>query len=545
MPFSRRDFQLIAVVCLIGAACYLPALGQDVRWGSHEARHAQIAREMALTGRMMVLRIGGRPSPALDKPPLFHWLVAASYMVCGGVNEFSMRLPSALSAIAGGVGVFLLGRLLADRWVGFVAALLLMTTASYAEWALMCRMDVFMSAAMLFAALFAAYAARAQRGWARWVHWGVGTLFWSAAVLSKGTPALGVGLLMMVLTWLCLAEKKWMVLPLLGLSLALGGALFWAWVSLAEDKGYLATVLRYQFGMTVAENRGPWYYYFTRLPLRFLPHVLWLPSAIWLLLARWRRERRWEDLYPLVVFAAGFVVFSVATTKRHHYALPLAPFSCLIVARFMVQRLREPVKEGRDRLFLIPAAIWFVLALLAAFALAFGHEGSPGPGLAALISALALALALSAMGLRYAILQRTRATLVVALALAVALPACVHQAAVMFYWRQEPPVRLARRVAAAVRPGVPVGLGVVGRDEISFGLLQIATAVDTAEEAAEYAATPGEKYLVASPDFLPSIQAKAGARAREEGRWRLGKRKWVMLVHVAAAGGPDAKGAVQ
>src|SRR4029077_16574087 len=66
-PVSRRDAGLVAAV---GLATLLPFLGQTRDIAARELRHAEIAREMAESGELLVPTLFGREYAA--KPPVMH-----------------------------------------------------------------------------------------------------------------------------------------------------------------------------------------------------------------------------------------------------------------------------------------------------------------------------------------------------------------------------------------------------------------------------------------------------------------------------------------
>ena len=59
-----------------------------------ESRYAQVPLEMLARGDLVVPTLQGEPY--LDKPPLFYWLVMASYRVFG-VHDWAARLVPALA----------------------------------------------------------------------------------------------------------------------------------------------------------------------------------------------------------------------------------------------------------------------------------------------------------------------------------------------------------------------------------------------------------------------------------------------------------------
>ncbi|MCP2732552.1 ArnT family glycosyltransferase, partial [Limnofasciculus baicalensis] len=62
-----------------------------------EPLFAEAARQMTVTGDWITPYFNG--VTRFDKPPLIYWLMAMAYKLIG-VNEWAVRLPSALAAIA-------------------------------------------------------------------------------------------------------------------------------------------------------------------------------------------------------------------------------------------------------------------------------------------------------------------------------------------------------------------------------------------------------------------------------------------------------------
>src|SRR5947208_10209146 len=86
----------VATVVLVWAVVYLPALGSIAIKGE-EGRRILPAVRMLQTGNYTVPQVGS--NPYYRKPPLVNWLVAASFKFLGVRNEWTARLPSALSVL--------------------------------------------------------------------------------------------------------------------------------------------------------------------------------------------------------------------------------------------------------------------------------------------------------------------------------------------------------------------------------------------------------------------------------------------------------------
>ena len=97
---------LAALVC----AVWLGTLGGRPLFNPDEGRYAEIPREMLSGGDWVIPHLNGLDY--IEKPPLQYWATALNYRLFG-VNEFSARLYTALSALA---AVALVGFLATQLW---------------------------------------------------------------------------------------------------------------------------------------------------------------------------------------------------------------------------------------------------------------------------------------------------------------------------------------------------------------------------------------------------------------------------------------------
>ncbi len=122
----------LALVALAGVLLFLPFLGLRHIWTSGEARVVQVARQMRFSEDArdwIIPRFGD--DIRLRKPPLAYWLTALASLPFADVDEFNSRLPNTLAAIGVMGLLYSLGRLLADRRTGLIAALAMGTTAIF------------------------------------------------------------------------------------------------------------------------------------------------------------------------------------------------------------------------------------------------------------------------------------------------------------------------------------------------------------------------------------------------------------------------------
>jgi hypothetical protein len=319
--------------------------------------HAEIAREILLTGDWTTLRLNG--VRYFDKPPLLYWLTALSLGTWGPL-EWAARLWPVLGGLAALAGTALLGARLLSPRAGVVAGLALLTSAGFFAYARYLRPETLFVAA---------------------IQWGFALLLLGAAGSRRlavlGCAALGMASLikdplgaLAPLATLALARavagrlrpvSAWLPWSGVGLLLALGAG----WYLLAEFKnpGFLWYTVVDNHLLNVARVR---YFPDEDVPLsggEFLA-VAGLGAFPWVLpaaltvggLIRRRAWREPEELpwVALAVWAVGvFGLFALAPFKLPHYGLPAYPALALLAARWW--------QEGR--------ALRTVLALhLAAFA---------------------------------------------------------------------------------------------------------------------------------------------------------------------------------
>jgi 4-amino-4-deoxy-L-arabinose transferase-like glycosyltransferase len=171
----------LLILCLLWAAIFLPALG-SLEIKGEEGRRILPAIAMLDNGNWVLPHIGGRPY--LSKPPLINWLIAASFEATGVRNEWTARLPSVLAVLA----LALATVLLAPSWLGlrtsFVAAVFLLTTASFIDKGRLAEIEPVYVALSGIATLWWLRAWRAKKS--PWLAWPVAALLLGAAALTKG-----------------------------------------------------------------------------------------------------------------------------------------------------------------------------------------------------------------------------------------------------------------------------------------------------------------------------------------------------------------------
>ena len=319
---------------------YFFGLGRIPFYTKGEPREAVQVWEEVHSGEWVLPMRNGREVPS--KPPLFHWLGGVTSLITGQVDEFSIRLPSALLATLSVLLVFWLGLVKWGTSPAVFSAFVLATNFEWMRAATTARVDMSLTAFLIgaFVALDRVVSMPAPPPRAL-----------VALYACMGFAALGkgpVGILLPALVALVfLAVRRDLgrlrrMRPLAGgaLTLAIAGS----WYVAAIVKGGEAFVYKQLFVENIgrffaadASGAGhvhPFYYLVGGFFTGFAPWSFFvIPVAIHL----WGERRRLEaegSLYLLVWFGVVFVFYSISQSKRTVYLLPLYPAAALLLGRW-------------------------------------------------------------------------------------------------------------------------------------------------------------------------------------------------------------------
>ena len=154
---------------------------ERLAWGGirsdADAWYAQKAKELIASGNFFVINFHGEP--AFDHSPFFIWMDALSFKLFG-ISTYSAILPSAVFGTATIVLTYKIAhRLFDDRWIAFVAGIILLFPGYYLETARKGQVDATLGF-LVTLALFAFLKARDNPKW--YYLFGLGT---AGAILTK------------------------------------------------------------------------------------------------------------------------------------------------------------------------------------------------------------------------------------------------------------------------------------------------------------------------------------------------------------------------
>jgi len=339
-------------ILLIAMLLTLPWIGLGDFYTKGEPREATEALSMLHDGNWIL------PMDYADeigyKPPLTHWIIAGISLVTGSVNEWSSRMPSALGLI--GMAMLTLVFLLKRKNVqtGVISALILLTCFELHRYSIECRVDMTL-AFFMSASLFGLY---------KWEEKGLKgypiltVLCLACACMVKGPIGavlpVGVSGLFLLLRgynfWKVLYKSILVALPAL---VVLGVWYFMAYqikgdyflnVVFAENIGRFlgmkdqALGIQYNLG-----HEGPFWYYIPALLLGLMPWSL-VPILLLFVIdykkkvqlsTLWHRFVNQDKftLFSVLVVVIFVVFYSLPTSKRSVYILPIYPFAAFLLTR--------------------------------------------------------------------------------------------------------------------------------------------------------------------------------------------------------------------
>ncbi len=342
---------------LLAALTFFAGLGRGAITDSDEAFYAESAREMVVSGDWLTPHYNYEPR--FQKPVLYYWLTAATYLVFGP-TEFSARFWAAVA----GLGLVLVTAACGRRWydesTGLLAGAIVATNFGYFSIGRMALPDL----PLTFCITLAIWAAL------------VSTLeFHLRAARYSGPPgqsprkfvllaavALGLGFLMkgpvgiiiplvVIVPVLVLERRSIALTPIdlvLGFVVMMAVAMPWyvlMWVRHGNDylQSFFVGDNFERFATDRFNDPRPWWFYLPVVAGGLLP---WTPLALtWLgpitSFLRLRRDVGTIELRLILWAALPLVFYTLSVGKQPRYVLPVLPPLALLLASSIVERTQE------------------------------------------------------------------------------------------------------------------------------------------------------------------------------------------------------------
>lgn len=348
------------VILLLFGFLYFYKLGSIGLIDVDEPRYAEAGREILESHNWIVPYFNY--AVRYDKPILFYWLEAVSMKIFG-VNEFSARLPSVLSAALCISILYYFIKTFYDTKLALIGSLVLMSSFEFASLSRFSITDMTL-ATLISSSIISFFSGYNQiiashrffkfqiiefSGW-----YILGFVFLSLAVLTKGPVAVVIVALVLFPFFWWIGKSEYF---LKNLSFWLGFALFLIltipWY-LAVHHATAGEFSRVFFGLhnisryteVVSGHKGSLFYFLPVILIGFLPWTFFLPQSILSVLKKGlksllgsvKEQLPWFCLWWFII---TFLFFSISKTKLLTYILPAFPALSLIVVIWLDEILKN------------------------------------------------------------------------------------------------------------------------------------------------------------------------------------------------------------
>ena len=510
---------------LLAALTFFAGLGRGAITDSDEAFYAESAREMVLTGDWLTPYYNFEPR--FQKPVLYYWLTAATYLVTGP-TEFGARLWAAMA----GLGLVLITAACGRRWydetTGLLAGAIVATNFGYFTIARMALPDLpltFCITLAIWAALVSTL--EQERSPRKFVL--VASLALGLGFLMKGPVGVIIPLIVIVPV-LAIERRSIGVTPIdlvLGFVVFVAVALPWyVLMWLEHGNAYLESFFVgdnfERFATDRFNDPRPWWFYLPVVAGGLLP---WTPLAlVWTgPLAKFllrRRDVGTIDLRLMLWAALPLIFYTISVGKQPRYVLPVLPPLALLLAASIVERTQEWRGYGGTRSMprrAIPVVAGSVLS--GAFLCGLGvllYRAQPLLINVQWIYTAAVSVLIVGLGALVILTAVTRnwrsAPVVIAFAAALTLPAIQYGA--LSSGGDDTVQQMARLVIQHRTGSEPVAAhGVFVRNLVFYSGVKTHDLIDD-EQMANFLAQPERALLVAPAEAIDRLERERGVAVR-------------------------------
>ena len=382
MISSVRYWSLMLLIILVYLAGMFVTLFEN-----DSAQFAVMAMRMVQENDFLSLFKG--PEAYLDKPHMHYWLAALSFKLFG-IHDWAYRLPGILASLLAAYSTYGLGRLLYNKEVGKIAALIFMS----AQTIVLSNIDVRTDAVLTGFTILAIWQLASYIENQRLGNLLLGAFAAGVAFSTKGQIALVVIGLPIVchLTY----TRKWnvllhwkVVLALFTFAVTISPMLYAYYQQFdlhperlirgrTNRSGILFVLWEQSFerlsGEGVGKNSSDYFFFFHTFLWVFLPWTIIGIAAYWARLRSGIKVRFRKDTEREVLTAGGigliFLLISFAQFKLPHYLNIIIPLFAVLSAAY-VYRLQQNSKEKTLKRLLggqfFIAGLVFVVTLLICF----------------------------------------------------------------------------------------------------------------------------------------------------------------------------------
>jgi 4-amino-4-deoxy-L-arabinose transferase-like glycosyltransferase len=340
---KTRERWLYAGLAALLIVVWLATLAGRPLFNPDEGRYAEIPREMLSGGDWVIPHLNGLDY--IEKPPLQYWATGMMYRLFG-VNEFSARLYTALTALGTVALIGLLAARIGGGDAGWRAAAVLSGMIMVIVLGQLVTLDMSLTFYMTASLTGFLLAQRPGQASVKWM-----LMAWIGAalgVLSKGLVAAAIPAAVLVIYSLCTRD----VAPWLRLKWSWGLPLFlivtvpWHWLAAARLDDFLQFFFVHEhfarYLTKVADRQEPWWFFGMVFLIGTIP---WTVPALRVIFSGWRDRALQGQFSPTfflwiwVLFVGVF--FSLSDSKLMPYILPAMPALAVLIAMLPIATLKR------------------------------------------------------------------------------------------------------------------------------------------------------------------------------------------------------------
>ena len=340
---SNLQKKNLFILIVVATLATLPWLGYSDFNTKGEPREAIVSLTMLQQDNWILPHNNG--GEMAYKPPFFHWCIAATATVLGGMSEWAARFPSALACILMLAWMYVYYTKRRDAGTALTASLICLGCFEIFRAAHACRVDMVLTFCIVGAIY--AFARWTEHEHRRPVPW-LAILMMSLGTLTKGPVAIVLPCGVTGLYLLLRRENFFRVFFSLAATALASLILPALWYYAAYQQGgeeFLRLVKeenidRFLGKMSYASHENGLWYYFVMLPAGLLPWTLALLPALRKKCSLREIKEQMARIQPLELFSMVaatviFVFYCIPKSKRGVYIMPMYPFTAYFIALYM------------------------------------------------------------------------------------------------------------------------------------------------------------------------------------------------------------------
>ncbi len=315
-------------------------------WDQDEAAYAGFAKKMIETDNWLIPDYMW--SFIHRKTPLHFWNIAISYKIFG-MNEFSVRFPSAMAVVSTYLLIYFWGGRLFGKKTSLIAAAVLSTTLFVPSLGKISVTD----ATLLFFTTLSAFSILQilkNKSWkAVFIFW----LSFALALMTKGPPIIiftgifvGILFLLHPQRMNLLRLHPWFFLPL-----ALVPLFLWGYLASQSDGGKFIDwmidwyILKRISGSVLGQTGAPGLHLLFTFVF-FIPYLMFFPKALWNAISSIWQDRG-ERFLLGAWFIAGWLIWEFSPSKLPAYTVAAQIPLAILIAKVVMEHLQNNTRPPK------------------------------------------------------------------------------------------------------------------------------------------------------------------------------------------------------